>query len=89
MEEEILISEPTIKYTKEEAIKKFKLDRRHKWFVFYGNLCYSQRFTMPCSGCDGGGCSECGYTGKRRSACPIPAMDDDNNLIEVIGENFS
>ncbi|WP_172493493.1 hypothetical protein [Gluconobacter oxydans] len=45
-------------------------------------LCEAISFTMACSGCDdsesmycasaGGGCRECGYTGKRRQRCFAP-----------------
>jgi hypothetical protein len=60
----------------EEAIAILKLDRRHKWFVFMGELVYDMKYTAPnsCTGCDGGGCRECGGTGKRVNHVPIPAF---------------
>jgi len=77
-------------YTKEEAIVKFRLDRRIKWFVYCGNICYNHEYTAPCSCCDGDGCHECGYHGKSRSSCPIPAFDPSTGKpINIIGEDFS
>jgi len=72
----------------EVAVKELKLDRRHKWYEWLGQLVYTYKYTAPCSGCscdcsDGYGCShgasgchECGYTGKRRGAVPVPAFSD-------------
>lgn len=70
--------------TLKEAIRKFKLDKRKKWFAYCGNVVYDYKYTQPCSGCAefkeystiqiGCGCHECGYTGKRISSCPVPAM---------------
>ena len=62
-------------------IKKHKLDRRRKYFAYNGMLTYSATITEECTGCveygesggrryDGGGCAECGYTGKRRNSYP-------------------
>lgn len=69
--------------TSEEAIKTLKLDRRHKREVWLGTLCYPHRFTIVCTGCDGGGCHECGYHGKSRSVVPVPAMDKDGNIVKI------
>ena len=49
-----------------------RLDRRRKYFKWEGEIGYDAKFTMPCSGCDGGGCSECGYHGKCRSGVFVP-----------------
>jgi len=77
-------------YTKEEAIVNFRLDRRKKWFVYCGNICYNHEYTAPCLYCNGEGCHECGFQGKLRSSCPIPAFDPaTGNTINVEGENFS
>jgi len=85
----------------EEAIAALKLDRRHKWFEFSGNVVYIHRFTSPCSGCscdcsDGYGCShgnagcrECGYTSKRRDGVPVPAFWPDGSIVEVISASKS
>lgn len=74
-------------FTIEEAekIAGDRLDRRYKWFLWDGEVCYDGKFTRPCSGCScgceygcsccnerGAGCVECGYTGKRRDSFPIP-----------------
>ena len=78
----------------EHAIKELKLDRRHRWEVFGGGLSYPYYYTAPCSGCSCGcsfpygcnhsnsGCSECGYTGKRRDVVPVPAIG--NNGMPVV-----
>ena len=85
--------------TLEYAIEKYKLDRRKKWFAYCGNVVYNFKYTQPCSGCSeqkeysanteiGGGCHECGYTGKRRSSCPVPAMDGDKPIL-IIDKDFT
>lgn len=77
----------TVYESAEEAIKDLKLDRRHKWKVVGGILCYPFKYTTPCTGCScdcssgygcnhgNAGCRECGYTGRRRDVAPIPALD--------------
>ncbi len=85
-----------------EAVEKYKLDRRRKWFAFCGNVVYDFKYTAPCSGCscdcaDGyggcnhgaGGCDECGYKGKVRCSCPVPAMDMNGNLIRITDKDFT
>lgn len=85
--------------TIKEVVKKYKLDRRRKWFAYCGNVVYNHNYTRPCSGCTesrentisdeiGGGCDECGYTGKRRDGCPVPAMID-GKLIETTSKDFT
>jgi len=81
--------------TIEEAIIELKLDKRHKWHVWMGELVYAFKYTAPCSGCscdcsDGHGCNhgncgceECGYTGKRRNVVPIPAMMPDGSPVKI------
>lgn len=80
----------------EEAVCTLKLDRRRKYFKFCGTLTYNQWYTAPCSGCscdcsDGygcnhgnAGCSECGYTGKRRDGYPIPVFMPDGKRMVLI-----
>lgn len=87
--------------TIKEAVEKYKLDRRRRWFAFSGNVVYNYKFTHPCSGCscdcsDGYGCShgnagcrECGYTGKVRDGVPVPAWGDKGELIEVTDPDFT
>lgn len=77
-------------YTIEEAKKNFKFDKRRRWFVFSGNVVYDFKYTIECCGCDGGGCHECGYCGKRVSGCPIPFINPEtNNPLKVKGKNFT
>lgn len=83
------------------AVKKYKLDRRRKWFAFGGDVVRNEDITMPCSGCscdcsDGHGCShgnsgchECGYNGKVRSGFPVPAMDAEGNIITTTDKDFT
>ena len=66
-----------------ECIKEYKLDRRRKWFAWGGIVCRHESFTEPCSGCDGGGCHECGYTGKGVSGHPVPAFSKDNEFVKT------
>lgn len=40
-----------------------------------GQLFYDDRWTAECSGCEGEGCHECGYTGKRRGGFHAPIND--------------
>jgi hypothetical protein len=69
--------------TVEEALKALKLDKRHKWEEFCGELTYPLWFTAPCSGCDGCGCDECGYQGKRRRVVPIPAFMPNGETVKI------
>jgi hypothetical protein len=82
----------------EEAVKLLKLDKRHKWEEWSGTLSYPHWYTAPCSGCncdcsDGHGCNhgnsgchECGYTGKRRSAVPVPAFMPDGSIVKIVSQ---
>lgn len=51
--------------TVEDAVKSLKLDKRRRWFEFNGELVHNSKALVECSGCDGGGCSECGYRKRR------------------------
>lgn len=87
---------PDVFYSVEEAVRLLKLDRRHRWEEFCGELSYPCWYTTHCSGCscdcsDGYGCNhgnsgcyECGYTGKRRSAFPIPAFMPDGSIVQIV-----
>lgn len=65
-----------------EKVSGMKLDGRKKYFINDGEVCISEKFTGGCSGClsdddysdstIGGGCFECGYTGKRVQSYSIP-----------------
>lgn len=69
-------------YEAAEAICGHKLDRRKNYAIIQGKVCGSVYFTTACSGCvgdddfvspsRGGGCAECGYTGKVRQSNWIP-----------------
>lgn len=85
--------------TVKQAVKKYKLDRRRKWFAFCGDVVYNYNYTRPCSGCTesrentigdnkGSGCDECGYTGKRRDGVPVPAMFE-GTIIKTTSKDFT
>ena len=67
----------------DEAISELKLDRRHKWEEFNGEVVYPFWYSSTCSGCDGGGCRECGYRGKSRKVVPVPALMKDGSVVKV------
>lgn len=71
-----------------EAIDKYKLDRRRNWFAFCGNIVYDFKFTNYCSYCTNG-CGNCGYTGKLRTSCPVPAMNENNEPIKITDKDFT
>lgn len=78
---------PTVFESVDQAVKLLKLDKRHRWYEFQGEVIYDLKYTAPnsCTGCDGGGCHECGYTGKRVAYCPIPAIHPiTGNTVKVI-----
>ena len=69
------------------------LDRRKNYAIIDGVVCESVQWTRPCSGCScdgeypcscckvrGGGCSECGYTGKRRESLWLPVDREWNGV---------
>ena len=78
---------PAVFSSVDEAVKMLKLDRRHKWREFQGEVIYDYKYTTSCSGCDGCGCFECGYTGKRVSYCPVPAFMPDGSIVKVVPKN--
>jgi hypothetical protein len=73
-------------YEQAEEVAGFRLDRRRKyWITEDGEVEEEGVVTLSCSGCscgcEGGcgcgpssGCSECGYTGKRRFYFGYPAQ---------------
>lgn len=42
---------PAVFSSVEEAVKLLKLDKRHKWEEFCGELVYPHKFSHACSGC--------------------------------------
>lgn len=53
-------------------VEKYNLDKRYKYSSFNGMLIIDGKTTRVCSGCEGCGCFECGYKGKRIDYFPIP-----------------
>lgn len=80
---------PAVFSSVEEAVRLLKLDKRRKWFEWRGDLVYDMKYTAPnsCTGCDGGGCRECGGTGKRVSHVPIPAFLPNGDIVKVVSQN--
>lgn len=65
-----------------------RVDRRRAYALWSGFVCIVSNWTQPCSGCHegyeysdnafrGGGCSECGYTGRRREEWWSPLRERD------------
>lgn len=61
-------------YSYAESISGIKLDRRRNYAIIDGIVCESAAWTRICSGCHGGGCSECGGRGKRREEMWLPLI---------------
>ena len=80
---------PDVFSSVDEAVTMLKLDRRHKWFEWMGQMVYNFKYTAPnsCTGCDGGGCFECGGTGKRVSHVPVPAFMPNGSIVKVVPQN--
>ena len=80
---------PAVFSSVDEAVKMLKLDRRRKWFEWEGIVVYNMWYTAPksCTGCDGGGCQECRYTGNRKSCVPVPAFMPDGSIVKVCPSN--
>jgi hypothetical protein len=55
-----------------------RVDRRCCYAIIpggdFGDLNVIAKWTAGCSGCDGGGCEECGYRGKVRRAHWVPYL---------------
>ena len=72
-----------------EVVEKYKLDRRTKWFAYYGMVTKNVNLTMACSGCEGCGCDECGYKGKRQNSYPVAAFDKTGKPILTSSRDFT
>ena len=72
-------------YEAAEKLCGMKLDRRKNYAIHKGEVCVSIRWSSPCTGCScdgeypcsccrerGGGCHECGYTGRVRNGMWTP-----------------
>lgn len=49
-----------------------RLDRRKNWALVEGHVCDSASWSQTCSGCEGGGCRECGFHGVTRRSMWVP-----------------
>ena len=74
---------PDIFDSVEQAVIMLKLDGRHKWEVWDGELTYPFKYKQICTGCNGGGCSECGYHGNSISYVPCPAFMPDGSIVKI------
>jgi len=82
----IIYNETGITYAKAEKLCGIKLDKRRGYRIIDGELCSLANWTSPCTGCSpddpywtgnrGGGCSECGGSGKRRHGGWVPVISD-------------
>jgi len=67
-----------VSYEHVEQIAGRRLDRRKNYAVIDGQVAEAATWTVACTGCSetlegvGHGCSECGYTGRRRGGCWFP-----------------
>lgn len=59
-----------------ERIAGKRLDRRKNYAVFrtsnVAEVRVATKWTRACTGCEGGGCHECGYSGKVREGMWVP-----------------
>lgn len=68
-----------------EAVTKMKLDKRHKWYEFMGDLIRDGKYKMTCWDCDGVGCPTCGYRKVKWSSFPIYELDKNNgNPVKIL-----
>ncbi len=71
-------------YERVERIAGRRLDRRKNYAVIDGKVAEAAGWTQGCSGCwgtfehTGHGCSECGYTGRRRVGFWVPLLPADS-----------
>jgi hypothetical protein len=61
-----------VSWDRADEIAGRRLDRRKSYAIINGQVCSSVRWTQQCSGCDGGGCRECGHQGKVRREHWLP-----------------
>ena len=63
-------------YEEAEKLLGESLDRRRNYAIIDGQVCEgSGWFSQVCTGCEGCGCDECGYTGKRRTSYWVPIRE--------------
>lgn len=70
-----------------EALAGRQLDRRRNYAIIEGQVTSACTWSQACSGCydgpdlataKGSGCSECGYTGRRRQGQWLPLSGQDS-----------
>lgn len=80
-----------IPWERVDALAGRRVDRRRNYAVIDGQVHEAQQFSRACSGCydgphtydaEGFGCSECGYTGRRREGFwhPLDSSPADKNI---------
>ena len=72
----------TTTFERAERLNGAKLDRRRRYAIIHGRVCFLVSYTSACSGCNegnehgggerGDGCGECGFTGVRRNETWVP-----------------
>lgn len=73
-------------YERAEALAGRRLDGRRNYAIIDGEVAESCQWSAACSGCYEGhniehavgtGCSECGYTGRRRNGAWVPLTNQE------------
>jgi hypothetical protein len=59
-------------FEKAEALCGKRLDHRKCYAISHNEVRELVNWTQTCSGCDGGGCRECGHQGRRRYGHYVP-----------------
>lgn len=55
-----------------EALAGARLDRRRNYAIIDGEVFEYAAWSRQCTGCEGGGCRECGYRGTARESRWVP-----------------
>lgn len=75
-------------YERAEKLAGRRLDRRRSYAIMDGEVLESTQWSQACSGCyeghdithdAGHGCSECGYTGRRRNGAWVPLLNKEGS----------
>ncbi len=79
---QIIYDDRPVSLEKAESLYGSKLDRRRNYCIINGEVCITVSWSSACSGCSvgmenvicerGGGCYECGYTGRRCHSVWMP-----------------
>lgn len=62
-----------------DALIGKRADRRRSWAIIDGEACIAVKWIATCSGCDGGGCQECGHHGVTRQSVWCPWIDENDD----------